>query len=130
MVLANKLTRAQMSKRWRKKVGKAECARRVREYNRRQRLIVLEHYGNRCACCGETQFEFLAIDHKNNDGWKQRRAQRHGVYFMRWIIKNNFPSDLQILCHNCNLAKGFYKVCPHQTEWDRVTLGSPELAQT
>ena len=35
-----------------------------------------------------------------------------GIY--RWLIKHKFPSGIQILCHNCNLAKGYYGSCPHQ----------------
>ena len=29
------------------------------------------------------------------------------------VIKNYYPKNLQILCHNCNMAKGFYGECPH-----------------
>jgi len=30
-------------------------------FNRRKR--VLDHYGGKCACCENTQYEFLSIDH-------------------------------------------------------------------
>jgi 5-methylcytosine-specific restriction endonuclease McrA len=77
------------------------------------RRAILEHYGNCCVCCGETIPEFLAIDHINGGGKKHRKET--GSNFYAWIIKNGFPKDLQILCHNCNLAKGFYGECPHKT---------------
>ena len=35
----------------------------------------------------------------------------------RWIILNNFPDGFQILCTNCNFAKGMKKnnnKCPHE----------------
>ena len=32
----------------------------------------------------------------------------------RWLIKHKFPPGIQVLCHNCNLAKGYYGACPHQ----------------
>ena len=32
----------------------------------------------------------------------------------KWIIENNFPKGFQILCHNCNVAKGLYGECPHE----------------
>ena len=32
----------------------------------------------------------------------------------QWIKKNNFPKGFQILCHNCNVAKGIYGECPHE----------------
>lgn len=95
--------------------------RGIRNANLRKRLKanrmgVLEHYGKQCACCGESKYEFLAIDHINNDGAEQRRSMPNirGSKFMRWLILNNYPTNFQILCHNCNMAKGFYGQCPHQ----------------
>ena len=86
---------------------------RNRDAIRKNRKIVLEHYGHKCQCCGENKFEFMAIDHINGKGDEQRKIYRSGNFFT-WIIKNNFPDDLRILCHNCNSAIGFYGYCPHQ----------------
>jgi hypothetical protein len=34
---------------------------------------------------------------------------------LRYIIKNNYPDDFQILCANCNWGKQLNGgVCPHQ----------------
>ena len=77
-----------------------------------ERKMVIAHYGGRCACCGEKEIKFLAIDHINNDGHKQRKKMT--VNINAWAIKHNYPKDLQVLCHNCNLAKAFYGICPHQ----------------
>jgi len=86
-----------------------------KDLNRKQRLMVLEAYGNCCQCCGESVYEFLAIDHVNGDGAKHRKEiGERNLY--RWLIKNNFPSGFQVLCHNCNFAKGHYGKCPHQME--------------
>ena len=85
---------------------------------RAMRLRIFEAYGNACACCGETTLEFLTIDHVNNDGAEHRRTIGRGDYMMRDIIKREFPPDFQLLCWNCNGAKGAYGVCPH--ERDRV----------
>ena len=82
-----------------------------RKYNRQLREEVLAAYGGVCTCCGEAQYEFLAIDHVNNDG-KQHRAEVGKVY--QDIKRRGFPPDFQILCHNCNLAKAFYGECPHK----------------
>lgn len=80
---------------------------------RRRRDAVLKVYGGYCQCCGETQYEFLAIDHIEGGGMNHRRALRsQNIY--PWLIKNNYPEGFQVLCHNCNLAKGFYGACPHQ----------------
>lgn len=32
-----------------------------------------------------------------------------------WLRRNNYPNGFQVLCHNCNMAKGFYGKCPHQS---------------
>ena len=84
----------------------------------KKRKIVLQFYGGtppRCACCGESQYEFLTLDHINNDGAEQRKStnQWGGSNAYGWLIKNNFPDGFQILCWNCNCSKGFYGRCPH-----------------
>jgi hypothetical protein len=71
-----------------------------------------------CRCCGQTHIEFLSVDHiagkKQMDSEPELvklgySSKFHSVMLKRWIIKNNFPEGFQILCHNCNLAKGFSK---------------------
>jgi hypothetical protein len=78
----------------------------------RRREKVISHYGKKCKCCGETEMKFLTIDHINNDGAEHKRSIG-GVDLYNWIIKNNFPDTFQVLCWNCNCAKGKYGVCPH-----------------
>ena len=88
------------------------------EYHLATRLRVLAHYSGgsmRCACCGENEVEFLAIDHMHRDGAQHRREVRPSAIY-RWLIKHKFPPGIQVLCHNCNLAKGYYGVCPHQDD--------------
>lgn len=36
-----------------------------------------------------------------------------GVRIEEWLKKNDYPKGFQILCHNCNMSKGFYGYCPH-----------------
>lgn len=85
---------------------------------RKLKNIILDHYGNKCACCGEIIYEFLTVDHINNDGAEHRRKLgnigKSGRLFYDWIIKNNFPPIFQILCWNCNWAKWRYGTCPHK----------------
>ena len=89
-------------------------AQRVKANNVALRRLALAAYGACCQCCGETQYEFLAIDHINGGGRAHRRAiPGQSVY--RWLKHNNFPEGFQVLCHNCNMAKAFYGACPHQT---------------
>lgn len=85
-----------------------------RNYMRNRRQQVYDHYGNNCECCGETQYEFLSIDHKNGGGTQHRlRDNIRGSSIIGWIIANDYPDEFRILCHNCNQAIGFYGRCPH-----------------
>jgi len=76
-------------------------------YRERRKRLIIEHYGNKCACCGETEFRFLSVDHIKGGGSKHiQEITKSGHNFYSWIFKNNFPKGFQILCHNCNRAKG------------------------
>lgn len=84
--------------------------------DQRMKLEIIQAYGNRCACpkCPETNAGFLTIDHKNNDGKSDRKNISHGgATFYRWIKKQGYPSDFQLLCWNCNLGKLHNGICPH-----------------
>lgn len=90
----------------------AELGRRERI---RLRLQVIQHYDGECACCGENTLEFLGIDHANGGGREHKKSIPGGLIY-RWLKRNGFPDGFQVLCHNCNLAKGFYGQCPHERE--------------
>jgi hypothetical protein len=76
---------------------------------------VLAKYGGLCACCGETDFAFLTIDHIHNDGGEDRRRVRaSGNAFYRRLVDAPKRDDLQVLCFNCNYAKNLNGgTCPH-----------------
>jgi hypothetical protein len=88
----------------------------------RMRLRVLSHYSGgapACRCCGEDRLEFLALDHIDGNGNEHRRSSgvgRGGARAYRWAIRNGFPPIFRVLCHNCNMAIGFYGECPHERE--------------
>lgn len=90
-----------------------------RAYNRARtrelRELVIEGYGGACFCCGETSYEFLALDHVDGDG-KEDRSKRGGYGPYRMAVEENFPDRYRLLCHNCNLAIGFYGYCPHEVD--------------
>jgi hypothetical protein len=68
-----------------------------------------------CVCCGEQQRAFLTLDHVNNGGRAHRRRMgNQGVYHE--LRRNGYPPGFQILCFNCNLARGSYGACPHASE--------------
>ena len=86
------------------------------EYDRKIRHKVLYFYSNgkmECGCCGETENKFLTLDHINNDGAEHRRNTKGHTF--GWLIRNGMPTGFQVLCMNCNFAKGKYGECPHET---------------
>jgi 5-methylcytosine-specific restriction endonuclease McrA len=80
------------------------------------------NYGGKCACCGLDKEKYLQLDHINDDGAehkKQINANKsingHYVVCMyKWAVKNNYPSNLQLLCANCHQAKTVKKPCTHE----------------
>lgn len=130
-VAAHPGRRAQYSKKWRtehpeesKEDGRIRRSRdyegtRIRAHDKARTLRqeVITAYGGACACCGTMIQEFLAIDHKNGGGRKHRKEigrGKSGGHFYWWLKRNNWPrNDFQILCHDCNSAKGLYGECPH-----------------
>lgn len=82
------------------------------------RAEAINHYSNgtnRCACCGEPNIEFLALDHINNDGYEHRKTvASYRSKMAEWARANNYPPIFQVLCHNCNFSKHFHGECIHQ----------------
>jgi len=103
-----------------------------KEDRENSRLKVLQHYSKTlsksdvscCRCCGLNKHtDFLSIDHilgaKKMDSIPEvvklgYSSKMQSMNLTNWIIANNYLKDLQteyfqILCHNCNLAKGYKK---------------------
>lgn len=82
-----------------------------RDYYARKRIEAIQILGGRCACCGESEYAFLAIDHPNGGGHKERRAGVvcHGL--LKRVRES--PHLYRVLCHNCNMAVAFHGACPH-----------------
>lgn len=97
-----------------------------KNYREKQKKIVLAHYSGdppRCACPNcyyhthDCPIEFLTIDHINGGGREHRKfTGGFGVGFYLWLIHNGFPEGYQVLCYNCNCAKGHHGVCPHERQ--------------
>lgn len=88
-------------------------------YRRRLREEIIREYGGKCACCGEHRPEFLALDHINGGGNRERKTVASntpsGIYRLAKAL--GFPRDrYRLLCHNCNSSLGWYGYCPHQKE--------------
>lgn len=89
---------------------------RCKAYRLGLRMLVLSTYGGKCACCGERNHEFLALDHINGGGTKERKSYCNNTSssMYRRVRDAGFPKDkYRLLCHNCNCAMGWYGKCPH-----------------
>lgn len=98
-----------------------------KQYNARLRYETLMNYSDvspKCACCGEDTYEFLSLDHIYGGGNQHRKVTKtvgSGIY--RWLRKNGYPKGFQVLCHNCNQAKGIYGQCPHKQKKEVIIYG-------
>ena len=104
------------SRRWRHK-NRERYNQLCADTRMRLRMQVMRHYGGdppMCACCGETELDFLTIDHINGGGRKHREVVGGGGWVLYSDIRaRGYPNGLQVLCFNCNQAKGFRGMCPH-----------------
>lgn len=88
-----------------------------RWHKQRVETLYAKYGGARCVCCGETIFEFLSLDHIDNNGAAHRREiGGSGSHLYAWIVRKNYPPGFQVLCYNCNAGR--YRnggICPHQS---------------
>lgn len=95
--------------------NKTRVAKQHSEVYFDRRWLVIEHYGGVCVCCGQDFPPFLCLDHIKGGGRQHSKLIGRGTNYYDWIIKNDFPKDIfQILCANCNQAKGTKLSCPCQ----------------
>ena len=113
-------------------------AKSAKAHQRRIKEAVFNAYGGPvCACCGETIFEFLTIDHIDGGGTEHRKQLRNGDGYSggggyrtyRWLKKHNYPPGFRVLCMNCNFAIGMYGACPHNPEFHKEDSPSLRLVQ-
>ena len=86
---------------------------KLRRKHREKRVRLLQRYGGSCVCCGETKFEFLAIDHEHGGGARERSQMKPHDYYRRLLKALKPLPGYRVLCHNCNASLGFYGYCPH-----------------
>jgi hypothetical protein len=109
---------------YRQRPGKREKSREYFKLHgpaeaQRTKIEVLSHYGGFCYCCGESDWRFLTLDHKFNNGAQHRRdTGAMGLNMYRWARKNLYPEIFQVACFNCNCARQFRAngICPHEEE--------------
>jgi len=95
-------------------VNKEKLIKSSKDYNRNRKITTMNAYGGKCVCCGEDKIEFLAIDHIGGGGQKEIKQMGGQAYFYSHLKKMGWPPGYRVLCHNCNMAIGFYGKCPHE----------------
>lgn len=90
-------------------------AKRGPLYGLNLKRLVVNIYGGSCQCCHEATFEFLSIDHIDGGGtaMRNRGAEHTGSIYRRIAKAGTTLPGYQLLCMNCNWAKGIYGTCPH-----------------
>lgn len=93
------------------------CLSKSRTRRLRIRYEALVHYSGpepSCACCGESDYRFLTLDHVEGGGVHDRpQTEKYGG-LAGWLRARGYPDGFQVLCWNCNSGKGVYGVCPHK----------------
>lgn len=99
-----------------------KCNRKVvnksyREKASKLRIELLCYYSHldipSCRCCGETEIQFLAIDHLEGGSQEDYKKHKNTMNYYNYLLKNKHKKKMQVLCHNCNSAFAHYGFCPH-----------------
>ncbi len=87
-----------------------------RERNAKVRKEMFAAFGDRCACCGETELKFLDLDHTNNNGKEKRAEYGNAQQEILALQKKGWPREgYQIMCSNCHQGRHRNNgVCPHK----------------
>lgn len=118
-----KTCRLMIQRRWAKN-NRQHYNKRQRNYWKtwiiKTRKEVLTHYGNgklSCVCCNENTYQFLTLDHINNNGQEERKKYGSNNNIISMLKTKGYPKGYQTLCWNCNLGKRSNKgTCPHKAE--------------
>ena len=72
-----------------------------------------------CACCGYSDLRFLALDHiESRKHLPPNEAKLNGILLWKYVKHKGLPKGFQVLCYNCNIAKGDRRYCPHQLDYE------------
>jgi hypothetical protein len=106
------MTKYRTNKEYKKKI---DCRNSLYMQKLRQQFLSL--YGGFCYCCGETFEPFLTLDHVRGDG-KQHRKNNNNSRIYLDALKIKDIDRFQILCMNCNFAKGRHGHCPCKSRFE------------
>lgn len=108
-------------KKWREQnpeAWKRTASASARRQHEAAKRAVVDAYGGRCTCCGETDIHFLTVEHMTVGSRERHRYDNgkriSGTKLLRLIASEGFPDDITVMCFNCNCARGQYGFCPHE----------------
>ena len=89
----------------------------------RAKLKLYEEFGFKCSCCGEKHPYFLTLEHKLGNNPSRRKRSKSGMVntkiqpqLINEAAKDGWDrTKYDLLCINCNFAKGHFGECPHQS---------------
>lgn len=89
----------------------------LREYRHTYKNAAVALLGNKCALCGETEREFLSIDHLDGGGVAERR--RIGTNKIYKLIADGLVdlTGYRVLCRNCNDSLQMLNVKTNSPYW-------------
>ncbi len=74
------------------------------------KVKAIQHYGGKCNFCGLVDIRFLELDHIHGGGYIDREHIGGGEKFYRWLVRHDYPRELQVLCGHCNRTKSTRKI--------------------
>lgn len=104
---------------------KAKTKKSLQERTTQFKLEVFTHYSKEisdsdvpiCACCKIDDIRFLTLDHIEGRKHLSKKEQKLKTLALWRHVKNiGFPEGYQVLCYNCNIAKGTMHFCPHEID--------------
>jgi len=93
-----------------------EYLRKRRESYQNLRAQFITLYGGKCQCCGESRQDFLTLEHRNGDGFVDRRLRHMNTQRMyKEALAHPDPEHYELLCCNCQWGRYINGgICPHE----------------
>lgn len=89
---------------------------------KKKRIEIIKRLGNKCACCGETNFDLLTFDHIHGGGNQEKKTLRGKSLISKTyqLSLKDLKVKFQCLCYNCNTCKGFFGICLHKIDKENM----------
>ena len=92
---------------------KEDVSNDIRRANQRKywkfKQEIFSHYSPELKCqrCGFDDIRALSIDHIKGKGRRHLQTEKiwSGMGLYLWLKRNNYPSEFQVLCANCQSIK-------------------------